>query len=61
MHGHSSSLVYTASPKNGMKAKRLQGCHRRWRIGEASDVWVGFGTKVNATVAAFLSLGINFS
>jgi len=46
--------------------KQLQGCLRRWGIGKASDeqvsdVYVDFGTKFNATVTAFMSLGIDLS
>jgi len=46
--------------------KQLQSCLRRWSIGKASDeqvsdVYVDFGTKFNATVTAFMSLGIDLS
>ena len=47
-------------------AKRSQDCLRMWSIGKASDgqvsdEYVTFGTRFNATVAAFLSLGIDLS
>ncbi|KAF9653344.1 hypothetical protein BDM02DRAFT_1890901 [Thelephora ganbajun] len=46
--------------------KQLQDCLRRWSIGKASDeqvsdVYVDVGTKFNATVTAFMSLGIDLS
>jgi len=46
--------------------KHLQDCLRRWSTGkvsdeEVSDVYVDVGTKFNATVTAFMSLGIDLS
>ena len=46
--------------------KQLQDCLRTWSIGKASDeqvsdVYVDVGTKFNATVTAFMSLGIDLS
>lgn len=46
--------------------KLLQTCLRRWGMGKASDeevsdVYVDVGTKFNATVTAFMSLGIDLS
>ena len=37
IHGHSCSLAHTASPRNGMKAKQLQGCPGKRGIEEAKD------------------------
>lgn len=46
--------------------KHLQDCLQRWSIGkvsdeQVSDVYVDVGTKFNATVTAFMSLGIDLS
>ena len=46
--------------------KQLQDCLQRWSIGmtsdeQVSDVYVDVGTKFNATVTAFMSLGIDLS
>lgn len=46
--------------------KHLQDCLRRWSIGKVSDelvsdVYVDVGTKFNATVTAFMSIGIDLS
>ncbi|KAF9779218.1 hypothetical protein BJ322DRAFT_1113570 [Thelephora terrestris] len=46
--------------------KQLQDCLKKWSVGGASDeqvsdVYVDFGTKFNATVTAFMSLGIDIS
>lgn len=46
--------------------KQLQDCLRKWSIGkvsdeQVSDVYVDVATKFNATVTAFMGLGIDLS
>lgn len=48
------------------KTKLLQDCLREWSVGkfsdeQVSDVYVDVGTKFNATVTAFMTLGIDLS
>jgi len=48
------------------KTKLLQDCLQEWSVGkfsdeQVSDVYVDVGTKFNATVTAFMTLGIDLS